>query len=197
MSVLLTLLKPLEWLNTQLLQIGKVIAVIALAIMVCLILAQVFFRYVLGDALNWTEEAARFGMLWLTGLMAPLAFRQGGFVSIDMVERALPRLLSAILTLTLLAISFAVLIIAWDKGLNNHVDSLTGRGNSASLKIPLEFFGGENIRFKNQWQYASLWVGVNLLILVNLELIIRQFITLGGKGDQLTDFSTNQVAGAD
>ena len=197
MSVLLTILKPLEWLNTQLLQVGKVIAVIALAIMVCLILAPVFFRYVLGDALNWTEEGARFGMLWLTGLMAPLAFRQGGFVSIDMLERALPRVLSAILTLLLLTISMAVLIIAWDKGLNNHVDSLSGRGSSATLRIPLDLIGGETIKFKNQWQYASLWVGINLLILVNIELIIRQTITLLGGGDRLTDFSTNQVAGAD
>ncbi|SEW18187.1 Tripartite ATP-independent transporter, DctQ component [Cognatiyoonia koreensis] len=197
MSVLLTVLKPLEWLNTQLLTMGKVIAVAALAIMVCLILAQVFFRYVIGDALNWTEEAARFGMLWLTGLMAPLAFRQGGFVSIDMLERALPRVLSAILTLVLLSISMAVLIVAWDKGLNNHVDSLSGRGNSSTLRIPLELIGGENIRFKNQWQYASLWVGINLLILVNIELILRQFITLLGGGDKLTRLSTSQVVGAD
>lgn len=197
MSVLLTLLWPLERLNTILLAIGKVIAVIALAIMVCLILGQVFFRYVLNDAPNWTEEGARFGMLWMTGLMAPLAFRQGGFVSIDMLERALPRVLSAALTLILLFICMAVLVIAWDKGLNNHVDSLSGRGNSSSLKIPLYLFGGENIRFKNQWQYASLWVGINLLILVNIELILRQIITLFGGGDKLTDHSNPQMVGAD
>lgn len=197
MSVLLGLLWPLERLNNSILAVAKVIAVFALAVMVCFILAQVFFRYVIGDALNWTEEAARFGMLWLTGLMAPVAFRQGGFVSIDMLERALPRLLSAFLTLVLLVISMAVLIIAWDKGLHNHVDSLSGRGNSATLRIPLDLFGGESIRFKNQWQYASLWVGINLLILVNVELIIRQIITLLGGGDRLTDFTVNQVAGAE
>ena len=132
MSVLLALLWPLERLNTGLLTIGRAIAVVALAIMVCLILGQIFWRYALNDAPNWTEEAARFGMLWLTGLMAPLAYRQGGFVAIDIVERALPRIIASILTLLLLGISLWVLAIAWDKGLNNHIDTLSGRGCSSS-----------------------------------------------------------------
>lgn len=197
MSVLFGVLWPLEKLNTILLNIGKVIAVIALAIMVCLILGQVFFRYVLNDAPNWTEEGARFGMLWMTGLMAPLALRMGGFVAIDMLERALPRLLAGILTLLLLAISLWVLIVAWDKGLNNHVDSLSGRGKSASLRIPLEIFGGETIKFRNNWQYASLFVGVNLMILVTVELMLRQLITLGGRGGDLTQFADEDAVRAD
>ena len=44
MSVLFGLLWPLERLNTVVLAIGKIIAVIALAIMVALILGQVFFN---------------------------------------------------------------------------------------------------------------------------------------------------------
>ena len=141
MSVLFGLLWPLERFNTAVLAIGRIIAVIALAIMVALILGQVFFRYVLSDAPNWTEEGARFGMLWMTGLMAPLAFRMGGFVSIDMLERALPRLISGILSLVLLTIMFWVLLVAWERGLNNHVDTLSGRGCSSSLRWPfgLEF----------------------------------------------------------
>ncbi len=197
MSVLFGALWPLERINNVLLGIGRVIAIIALAVMVCLILGQVFFRYVLNDAPNWTEEAARFGMLWMTGLMAPSAMRMGGFVAIDMLERALPTALSRLLTLVLLFISLGVLLIAWDKGLNNHVDSLSGRGSSASLRIPLEMFGGENIKFRNNWQFASLFVGVNLMILVAIELIIRQFIIIGGRGDELTLLNDENAVRAD
>ena len=103
MLVLFGLLWPLERLNSALLGVGRVIAVTALAIMVCLILGQVFFRYALNSAPNWTEEGARFGMLWMTGLMAPIAYRMGGFVAIDMVERALPKMIAGLLTLALLA----------------------------------------------------------------------------------------------
>ncbi|SFS13636.1 TRAP transporter small permease [Yoonia litorea] len=198
MSVLFGLLWPLERFNTVVLAIGKAIAVVALAIMVSLILGQVFFRYVLNDAPNWTEEGARFGMLWMTGLMAPLAYRMGGFVSIDMLERALPRMAAAVLSLILLGIALWVLIIAWDRGLNNHVDTISGRGCSSSLRWPFGFEIGKcGNRFQNNYQFASLWVGVNLLILVNLELIIRQVIKLLGHGDRLTNLQTEDVGGAD
>ena len=198
MSVLFGLLWPLERFNTAVLAIGRVIAVIALAIMVALILGQVFFRYVLSDAPNWTEEGARFGMLWMTGLMAPLAFRMGGFVSIDMLERALPRLVSGILTLLLLSIMMWVLVIAWERGLNNHVDTISGRGCSSSLRWPFGIEWGKcGEKFQNNYQYASLWVGVNLLILVNIELLIRQIIKLLGQGDRLTALAPDDFQGAD
>ena len=198
MSVLFGLLWPLERFNTAILAIGRIIAVIALAIMVTLILGQVFFRYVLSDAPNWTEEGARFGMLWMTGMMAPLAFRMSGFVSIDMLERALPRLVSGILTLLLLSIMMWVLLIAWERGLNNHVDTISGRGCSSSLRWPFGFeFGKCGEKFQNNYQYASLWVGVNLLILVNAELIIRQLIKLLGQGDRLKALAPDDFQGAD
>ena len=198
MSVLFGLLWPLERFNTVVLAIGKVIAVIALGIMVVLILGQVFFRYVLSDAPNWTEEAARFGMLWMTGLMAPLAFRMGGFVSIDILERVLPRILSGILTLLILAITFWVLLIAWDRGLNNHIDTISGRGCSSSLRWPFGIsFGKCGEKFQNNFQYASLWVGVNLLILVNIELMLRQIIKLFGQGNRLKPLSADDFQGAD
>lgn len=197
MPVLFGLLWPLQRFNTAILAIGRVIAICALAVMVCLILGQVFMRYVLNDAPNWTEEGARFGMLWMTGLIGPMAYRRGGFVAIDMLERALPRILSGLLMLVLLAITLWVLVIMWDRGLNNHVNSLSGRGTSASLRLPLDWFGGEQVKFRNSWMFASLWVCVNLLILVNLELIIRQLITLFGGGDKLTPLAEANMAGAD
>lgn len=198
MSVLFGLLWPLERFNAAILAIGRVIAIAALAIMVCLILGQVFFRYVLNDAPNWTEEGARFGMLWMTGLMAPLAYRVGGFVAIDMLERALPRAVAGVLGLALLLITLWVLLIAWERGLNNHIDTLSGKGCSATLRWPFGIEIGKcGEKFQNRYQYASLWVGVNLLILVNVELIIRQIITLAGQGDRLTNLSGDDMAGTD
>jgi TRAP-type C4-dicarboxylate transport system permease small subunit len=193
MPVLFGVLWPLQRLNTGLLAAGRVIAVTLLALMVCFILGQVFFRYVLNDAPRWTEEAARFGMLWMTGLMAPVAYRQGGFVAIDMVERALPRIAAGILTLVLLSLSLWVLCIMWDRGLNNHVVSLSGLGTMPSMRLPLDWFGGESIKFKNQWMFASLFVGVTLLILVNIELILRQIITLLGGAARLTPLGDQTV----
>ncbi|MEL7299267.1 MAG: TRAP transporter small permease [Pseudomonadota bacterium] len=183
MPLLLGLLRPLEKLNDVLLAIGRALAIAALALMVFFILYQIFMRLFF-DAPNWTEEAARFLMLWMTGLIGPLAYRQGGFVAIDMLERALSRVLSSLLSLLLLGCAMAVIWTCAQLGWEN-VNSFTARGNSASLRLPLDWFGGERIRFKNAWAFASLFVGFSLLVLVNLELILRQLITLLGGQERL------------
>lgn len=197
MAVLFGVLWPLQRLNDVLLGIGRWIAIAALAVMVCLILGQVFFRYALNDAPNWTEEGARFGMLWMTGLMAPLAYRRGGFVAIDMLERALPRMVSGLLSLALLTLSLGVLVVMLDLGINNHVFSLSGRGMMPSLRLPLDMVGGTTIRFPNAWMYASLALGIGLLILVNLELLLRQVIAMLGAGDRLRPLGQTEMAGAE
>lgn len=193
MPVLFGVLWPLEKVNDVVLAVGRVLAIALLVLMVSFILGQVFFRYVLNDAPRWTEEAARFGMLWMTGLMAPIAYRQGGFVAIDMLERALPRVMAGLLTLVLLALSLWVLVIMWDRGLHNHVDSLSGRGQMPSLRLPLDWVGGQPVKFRNAWMFASLWVGVNLLILVNVELMLRQVISLLGGADRLKPLGDKTV----
>ena len=76
MALLLGLLRPIELWNNVVLKIGRGIGIIAIALMVVAILIQVFFRYVLNNALPWPDEAARFCMLWMTGLMAPTALRE-------------------------------------------------------------------------------------------------------------------------
>ena len=94
---LLLFFNILQNINTFTLRIGRQLAWIAILIMVIVIIIQVFFRYVLNNALPWPDEVARFFMLWMTGLIAPSAYRWGGFVSIDMLERFLPKILSNIL----------------------------------------------------------------------------------------------------
>ncbi|MEM8662755.1 MAG: TRAP transporter small permease subunit, partial [Pseudomonadota bacterium] len=99
MGLLTGLLWPLQLFNDITLRIGRWIAVVAVAAMVVAILTQVFFRYVLNNALPWPDEAARFAMLWMTGVIAPSAYRYGGFVAIDVISNALPKRVAATLAL--------------------------------------------------------------------------------------------------
>lgn len=171
MGAILLVLRPLTQLNTFLLRIGRNFAWIAMGLMVLIIMLQVVFRYVLNDALAWPDEAARFLMLWMTGLIAPTAYRWGGFVAIDMVKDLLPLRLGSVLGLLLLLISLVVLVYGFRLGLN-HVNS-GWLFNSSSLKIPLEFLGMGLIRIKLAWMYMSLPVGLFLMILVNIELCLK------------------------
>ena len=165
----------LEKVNTFFLRIGRQFAWIAIFLMVVVIMIQVFFRYVLNSALPWPDEVARFLMLWMTGLIAPSAYRWGGFVSIDMLERFLPKIISTLLTLFLLIVSLFVLIIGLELGLK-HIN-VGWIFSSASIKIPFNLIGGKAEPIRLDWMYMSLPVGIVFLISVNIELILRNFLS--------------------
>ncbi len=183
MSVLLALLKPLEALNSFLGSVSRYLCIVALALMVLVILLQVFCRYALNNALPWPDEAARFLMLWLTGLMAPVAMRQGGFVAIDSLLRVLPSRLVNLLSIFLLAVSILVLYVAIDLSAS-HLKS-GWMFKSSSLKLPYDLFGGKVQKMPLAWMFLSLWLGFRLMMLAALELFIRQVIILAGGGDRL------------
>jgi TRAP-type C4-dicarboxylate transport system permease small subunit len=184
MALLHGLLWPIQLWNDVVLKIGRGISVVFIAVMVLAILIQVFFRYVLNNALPWPDEAARFCMLWLTGLMAPTAYRRGGFVAIDMVVMALPARVGEIVSLLLLFIAGIVLAVAIPIGLAE-VTGFGGTFASASLYVPLSITFDEWLRVPRAWMMASLFVGAVLLFIVNIELILRSLISLLGGADDL------------
>ena len=177
LTLVLAVLRLLSTVNTAVLRTGRWLALSALGLMVTAILAQVFFRYVLNNPLAWPEEAARFLMLWMTGLIAPSAYRWGGFVAIDMLESSLGEQMAKVLQLILLLVSLAVLIVgvgfAW-----GHTMGFGGNFNSSSLRIPLDLFGGESIRLKLRYMYGSMLFCNIMLLAVNVELLLRSIIQL-------------------
>ena len=188
------LLKGLVGFNTIILKLGRQLAWIAIGLMVVIILIQVYFRYVLNSALPWPDEAARFLMLWMTGFIAPSAYRWGGFVSIEMLFRMLPSRMVKIVTLMLLMISLLVLVVGLQFGLK-HVES-GWLFSSSSLKWPLHLIGMEAIRVKLAWMYMSLPVGLAMMTLVNVELIIKNFLWLWNPDLELpTDPDQPKTAG--
>jgi len=60
------------------------------ALMCCVVLLGVFTRYFLNDALPWTEEAARFALLWMAWLGGGLAVRKGAHIAAEFVIDLLP-----------------------------------------------------------------------------------------------------------
>ncbi len=174
-KLLLLFFNFLQNINTFILRIGRQFAWIAILLMVIVIIIQVFFRYVLNNALPWPDEVARFLMLWMTGLIAPSAYRWGGFVSIDMLQRFLPKTLSNILIFLILIISLTVLLIGFEMGLR-HINA-GWIFSSSSIKIPYSLLGGKTEAMKLAWMYMSLPVGIFLLILVNIELILKTILS--------------------
>ena len=173
------MLLVLKWVDLILghaLRVGRSLAAAAIALMVVVILLQVFFRYVLNSALPWPDEAARFLMLWMTALIAPSAYRSGGFVAIDTIATLLPERMARLLSTFLLLVSLLVLVVAWQLS-QKHVNS-GWLFASSTLKLPLHLIGMEVVKVKLAWMYMSISVGMFLLIVVNLELLLKSIVLL-------------------
>lgn len=192
MGGLASVLAPIAFVNEAALRLGRAVGVVAIAFMVIAILIQVFFRYVLGNALPWPDEAARFCMLWMTGLMAPTAFRRGGFVAIDMVPMMLPRAIGQMLNILLMLVSLAVLLVAVRIGWSE-VTGFGGKFATAALYLPTSLGFDEWYRIPRSWMMASLLVGVVLLVSVNIELILRAIVKMLGGGDLLPEIADAPV----
>jgi TRAP-type C4-dicarboxylate transport system permease small subunit len=59
-------------------------------VMTVLILSQVFCRYVLGSSMSWSEEAARYLMVWMGSLGAVVGLRQGRHIGVRALVERLP-----------------------------------------------------------------------------------------------------------
>ena len=146
-------------------------------LMVLAILVQVVFRYGLNNALPWPDEAARFFMLWMVGLMAPVALRRGGFVAIDALSFALPARIANFLNLLLILIASVVVVIAVNIGWKE-VTGFGGQFATAALYLPASMDFSEWFRIPRSWMMASILFGFSWMLLIQLELFARELYAL-------------------
>ena len=65
--------------------------------MTIIIALQVFYRYILNDPLSWTEEIARYLMIWICFLGSAMALKYGEHISVSFIqERFAPRIRQAV-----------------------------------------------------------------------------------------------------
>jgi TRAP-type C4-dicarboxylate transport system permease small subunit len=195
-GALLGLARALGAIIAPVLTVGRWIGGALLGAMTVIILLQVFFRYVLGSALAWPEEASRFFMLWSCGLMAPTAFRRGGFVAIEMFVAMLPRRLAALLYTALLALVIVILLTAVQIAFRE-VTGLGGRFATDSLWLWLPGVEGNWFKVPKAWMMTSMLVGVALLLVVSVELLVRSVIVFLGHGDDLAAIPDTVVLGSE
>ncbi len=89
------------------------LSLVALAVLVCLIGTQVFFRYVLDNPLTWTEELAVYVFAWLIFLGATVSIRHDTAPALRIVIDRLPARASRVCETVgnLLALSVGVILI--------------------------------------------------------------------------------------
>ena len=100
---------------------------------------QIFTRFVLGHAANWTEEFMRYALIWLTMLGVPYAYGRDQHIAIEFLVNTFSRpgqmRDQLFIECVILVLSLTVMI-----GGGSMV-TLNARGQtSAALHMPMEFY---------------------------------------------------------
>lgn len=169
MTALEKLIRPLNTFNGFFTGIGRNVGMTLVALMTAIILIQVFFRYVLGNALSWSEEIARFMMVWLTFLIAPVAYHKGLNVSMDTVSSLFKGRFGTIVQLVVnLLIMAMVMVLLW-KSFGMIERGMNLRASTVNIKVA--------------FIYLVMPIGFSLMLTVGLEHLlnnIRDFFDPAG-----------------
>ena len=91
------------------------ITVVLFALLVVVVVWQIFSRQVLHDPSTWTEEGARMTFVWLGLFASAFVFGERGHIAVEFVVRKLPvggeRVVSVLVQRVVLA--FAVIVLVW------------------------------------------------------------------------------------
>ena len=122
--------------------VNRIIETIMAVLIVCMVGAnfwQIFTRFVLNHAADWTEEFMRYALIWLTMLGVPYAYGKNQHIAIEFIvdtfsERG--KKINAIFVESLiLVLSVSVFIIG------GIMVTLNAKGQlSAALQMPMEFY---------------------------------------------------------
>jgi TRAP-type C4-dicarboxylate transport system permease small subunit len=145
-----------------------------LAAMSTIIVVQVFCRFVIDYPLTWTEEAARFLMIYTVFLGASLALRNHKMIAIEIIMESVKPKVRKVLRIMVMLISIVFLFILLFKGIEmlDIVKRQTSAGLGLSMNIP----------------YMAIPIGATLMI-INAIAVIIEFLTTD-------DIDTSEVSEA-
>ncbi|MDY7394884.1 TRAP transporter small permease [Aureibaculum sp. 2210JD6-5] len=114
--------------------------IIIFALLVLDVLFQVFSRYIIGESFSWTEEFARFSLIWMTVLGAAYLNAKREHLSMDFLYEKLSmankRKASILIELFIFLFALIVMVIGGSNLVYTtlHLEQLSG-----TLRIPLGY----------------------------------------------------------
>ena len=78
--------------------VNDAVVVVLFLAMTITVIIQVFFRFVIQSPLRWTEELARYLMIWLVLMASAIAVRKRSPLQVDGLATSLPQKAKSILS---------------------------------------------------------------------------------------------------
>lgn len=136
----------------------ETVGIFGIAAVAIIAVVQVFFRYVVGASLFWSEELMRYLTIWAVFLVAGLSFSRGEMMGFTMAVDALPQGIRALakFLVRIVVIAF-LLVIAW-----YGFDFAMRTAHDKAIALRLSMF----------WVHLSVPVGC---VLLALHVLAAQF----------------------
>ncbi len=126
-------MKVLRWLDKH---FEETLMMTLLSLMVIIMGAQVFMRYVVGRSLGWPEELSRYLFVWISFLGMSYAIRTDTSLKIDILYNVIPKLkLPLIVVGDLIYLGFCLFMIG--PGISAIKRLITSNQLSSALQLPI------------------------------------------------------------
>lgn len=123
----ISFIDQLAWITEK---VAAVPCMVAIGGMTAIVIAGVFFRYVLLQPIGWSEEAARYLMIWAASLAVSLGIMKGEHVGLTFVVKAFPPKLkrfASVLT------NLVILLFLWVLTERGYEIAIRGQNQISSL----------------------------------------------------------------
>ncbi|MBL4614606.1 MAG: TRAP transporter small permease [Magnetovibrio sp.] len=120
-------------------------AIMMLSVAALLVFFQVVTRFVFNDPSTWSEVISRSAMIWSVFLGAPIAFRTGSMIAVEVIEKIVPSRFHGLLMSLTTAMSLIFLgVLVWF-------------GIIMTYRVRFQVLAGLEIPIS--WAYAALPIG--------------------------------------
>ena len=179
-SAVASLVALFERANDRLMLVCKWLIIAIVAVLAVILIAAVFYRYALNNAIAWSEEGSKYLMVWLTFLGAPIALRHAAHINIDLLVKLFPprgrQALYCAINLVILATMGIMLWKGWAFA------ELGARQVASSFN------------FSMVWMYVAVPIGSAMTCLVAIELALKALL---GIADPARGIDENVTAAID
>ena len=181
MNFIVRLGRLFERLNDRLLAICKGLIIAIVATLAVILITAVFYRFVLDNAISWSEEGSKYLMVWLTFLGAPIALRHAAHINIDLLVKLFPprgrQALYLVINMIIIATMGVMLVKGWAFA------ELGARQVASSFN------------FSMVWMYVAIPIGSALTSLVAIELALKALLGIADPEQGIDENMTAVIDG--
>ncbi len=148
-------------LNHILNHIEEYFTAISLFLISLLVFVQAVLRYGFNTSLSWSDEVARYMIVWIVFVGSSIAVREKAHASVDAVTAFLPGLMQRIFSIVVNILGLAFCVVAIWAGYGLVANALSFNTVTATMGISMAF------------PYLAIPVGASLMFIRFMQLLVK------------------------